>query len=48
MPDYTYDFYVYFNKNIDTTKEHHNNFILNQKSDFNITSLPHLTYDTFI
>ena len=38
MPAYTYGDYVYFNKNIDAPKEHHNQFILNQELDFYIIS----------
>ena len=47
MPDYTYSDYVYFNSNINTTKKHHNHFILNQKPDFYITSLSKFIDDIF-
>ena len=57
MPSYIYDDYVYFKNMTDTPNEHHNNFILNQIPDFNITSpfkwcynlfelLPKLSIDT--
>ena len=48
MPDYTYGDYIYFNNSIDAQKEHHNKFILNQETDFYITSLSKLIDDTFI
>ena len=38
MPAYTYGDYLYFNNIIDTPKEHHNHFILNQKPDLYIKS----------
>ena len=47
MPALTYGDYVYFNKNIDTSKENHNHFIWNQNPYFYITSLPKLMNDTF-
>ena len=47
MTDYTYGGYVHFINNIDKTKEHHNHFILNQKSYFYITSLSKLMHDAF-
>ena len=46
MPAYTYGDYVYFNKNIDAPKEHHNQFILNQEPDFYITSLSNFMDET--
>ena len=38
---------VHFNNNIDTPKEHYNNFTLNQKPYFYITSLSKLTDEKF-
>ena len=39
MPDYTCGDYIYLNNNIDAPKEHHNQLILNQETDFYIKSL---------
>ena len=38
MPANTYGYYAYFNNMNDTPNENHNNLILNQISDFHITS----------
>ena len=46
MKNYTYGDLIYFNNNIYTPKEHNNNFILNQKPYFYITSLSKLMDDT--
>ena len=34
MQAYTYVDWVYFNKSVDATNQHHNKFIFNQESDF--------------
>ena len=47
MPAYNYGGYIYFNKNMDKPKEHHNHFILDQKPYFYIKSLPNLMDDIF-
>ena len=47
MPAYTYGYNVYFNNIIDSTWEHHNQFILNQEPDFYVTSLSNFMYETF-
>ena len=46
MSYYTYGDHVYFNNNIYSHKEHHNQFILNQEPDSYITSLSNLMYET--
>ena len=38
MPDYNYCDYFYLNNSINAPKEYHNQFILNQDTDFYITS----------
>ena len=48
MPAYTYGYYVYFNKIIDSHKVHHNQFILNQEPYLYITSLSNLMDEIFL